>query len=317
MKRTTLSAVAVMQRSATRALLFAGLLLSGAQAHAQAGNAGMAFLKLGVSGRGIAMGEAMSAIANAAGAAHYNPAGVLAPGNGTTQFLLMHREWIQDVRTQFLGASVQLDDDNALGVAINTTTVSDIEIRTRPGTAEGSFTSRDFSFGIAYARRLSDHLKLGLGAKFLFEKIFVDEATGFAVDLGAQYRTPVEGLYVGLGFANLGSVSAMRNEKLTLPSLLRAGPAFSLQLEDLNSRLTSAADIVYVFPEKRATLGFGTEILFNNLVALRAGYQPGTHARGFSGGIGVQYNLFALDYAIIPLSANLGSGHAVTLTITF
>jgi len=285
--------------------------------YAQVGTSGLSFLKLGVSGRSVSMGDAMSASVYGAAATHYNPAGVFNNGETSTEFLLMHKEWIQDVRSQFLGASVQLNDESALGFSVNTATVSDIEIRTRPGTAEGTFSSRDYSLGLSYARSFSDDLKVGVTAKFLYEKIFVDESNGFAFDLGAQYKTPVDNLSVGLALANLGTTNDLRNEKITLPSLLRVGPAYTEELEGISSQLTVASDLLYIFPEKKAYLNVGGELLFNKVVAARVGYQLGSNGRGFSAGVGMQYGMFNLDYGFVPLSSNLGSGHTFSLGLSF
>jgi hypothetical protein len=276
----------------------------------------MAFLKLGVSGRAVAMGDAMSASANGAVATYYNPAGILGPENGSAQFLLMHREWIQDIRMQFLGVSVQLDEENALGLSVNTATVSDIQIRTRPGTAEGSFTSRDYVLTASYARRLSDKFQLGVTGKFLFEKIFVDDANGFAFDIGAQYRMPIENLRVGIALANLGSMNALRNEKITLPSLLRLGPAYTLNIESMTAQVMLASDLLYVFPEKRSYVNAGAEMLINDMVAARIGLQAGSTARRFVGGLGLRHGMFGIDYGFAPLSEDLGSAHTFSLTVT-
>ena len=77
---------------------------------AQAGGAGLSFLKLGTSAKGIAMGDAMSAHVTGSAATHYNPAGLPRSGEegNPGQILLMHKEWIQDTRTEFLAASVVL-----------------------------------------------------------------------------------------------------------------------------------------------------------------------------------------------------------------
>ncbi len=293
------------------------LLLGTHGGYAQAGKSGMAFLKLGVSGRAVALGDAMSASANGAAATYYNPAGLLGPENGSTQFLLMHREWIQDIRTQFLGVSVQLDDENALGLSINTATVSDIQIRTRPGSAEGTFTSRDYVLAASYARRFSDRFQLGVTGKFLFEKIFVDDAHGLAFDVGAQYRTPIENLRVGIALANLGSMNALRTEKITLPSLLRLGPAYTLDIESLTAQLMIASDFLYIVPEKRSYVNAGAELLINDMVAARIGLQAGSSARRFAGGLGVRHGMFGIDYGFAPLSENLGSAHTFSITVTF
>ncbi len=283
--------------------------------HAQAGKSGLSFLKLGVSAQGVSMGEAMSALADGAMATHYNPAGVFSRNVSSAQILLMHKEWIQDVRSEFLGASISLSEASALGISINTTTVSDIEIRTRPGTPEGTFTSRDYSLGATYARSVSDELKIGITGKFLFEKIYVDEATGYAIDFGAQYVTPIENLNVGLSVQNLGSLSEMRTEKLKLPSLVRLGPAYTFSVEDITSNITLASDFLYIFPEKKSYLGVGGEVLFNGTVAARVGYQLGSNARGMSAGVGIRHGMFAVDYAFLPLTSDMGSGHTFSLAL--
>ncbi len=284
--------------------------------HAQAGKSGLAFLKFGVSGRAVSMGDAMSASATGAVATHYNPAGLLGAASGSTQFLLMHREWVQDIRSQFLGVSVQLDEENALGVSVNTATVSDIQIRTRPGTAEGTFTSRDYALAASFAHSFSHELQVGISAKFLFEKIFVDDASGFAFDFGAQYRTPIEDLRVGLSLANLGRMNALRVERITLPSLLRVGPAYTFSLETMTSQLTIASDFLYIFPEKKSYVNVGGELVFNKVVAARVGFQAGSGARGLTTGLGVHHGMFEVDYGFSPLSDDLGSAHTFSLIVT-
>ena len=55
----------------------------------QPGQSGLAFLKLGVSGRGVAMGDALSALITGAAANYYNPAGLLAPTGAELMFTPM------------------------------------------------------------------------------------------------------------------------------------------------------------------------------------------------------------------------------------
>jgi hypothetical protein len=283
----------------------------------QAGNSGLSFLKLGVAGRGIAMGDAMSASVQGAPATYYNPAGLLTSRDtsSSVQLMFAHKEWIQDTRAEFLGAAVRISDNHALGFSVNTTTTSDIEIRTRPGPAEGTFTARDFSAGLSYAYGFTENLQFGTTLKFLYERIFVDETTGFAVDFGAQYRPPVEHLVIGIMLANLGGTKDLRNESIKLPALLRVGPAYILPVESVQSVVTVGADFVRIFPEQRNYLSLGGEFFFNQAVAARAGYQFGSEGRGLSAGIGLQYGIFIVDYAYAPLSSDLGNTHTISLAI--
>jgi len=294
-------------------LLFAG----GSRVLAQPGQSGMAFLKLGVSGRGTGMADAASALASGAAATYYNPAGLIPgeAGPGVSQLMFMHREWIQDTRMEFLGSSMSLGENNALGAAINSTTVSDIEVRTRPGPADGTFTSREFSVGLSFAHRFSPDLRIGVTGKFLYQKIFVDEGSGFAADVGAIWQSPFDSLKVGAAFSNLGSMSALRSEKTTLPSLFRLGPAYTFRIAQDQLAAAIAADFVRIFPERRNYFNTGAELRFNALFAARGGYQFGSEGRGLTLGLGISYGVLALDYAFAKISSDLGDAHTISLAI--
>ena len=302
----------------THVLLLVVPTLSSNIAFSQAGESGLAFLKLGISGRGIGMGDAMSAIVTGPAATYYNPAGILAtPGNSTSQLMFMHKEWIQDTRIEFLGSNVLLDDQNAIGFSLNSTTVSDIEIRTRPGPPDATFTARNLLVGASYARLLEDDLRIGISGKFLYQKILTDQSSGYGIDIGAQYKTPIEDLSVGAVVANIGRMSGLRGETTTLPSLLRIGPAYSFHTTDINSQISIASDFLYIFPESKSYLNLGGELLFNEIVAARAGYQFGSEGRGLSGGLGVVYDIVAVDYAYSHLTDDLGNTHTVSLSLNF
>ncbi len=285
--------------------------------YGQAGGSGLSFLKLGASARGIAMADAMSAHADGSAATYYNPAG-LPPSNevgNPGQILLMHKEWIQDTRTEFLAASVVLGPSQALGFSVNSTSVSDIEIRTRPGPPDGTFTTRGYAVGLSYSHKISEKVSAGITGKFLYEKILVDDASGIAFDFGAQYQSPIENLSFGAVLANIGSMSALRTESSTLPTLLRLGGAYGGNLESLSSEFLIATDLVVNFPASQILVGIGGELEFENTVALRSGYIVGSEGRGFSAGIGLKHGIVGFDYAYAPLSSELGTTHTFSLFV--
>ncbi len=288
-------------------------------ARAEGGASGMAFLKLGISARGVAMGDAMAASASGAAATYYNPAGIVPDRESTrtSDVLIMHKEWIQDTRTQFLGATFGLGEDHGIGFSLNTTSVSDIEIRTRPGEAEGTFSSRNLALGASYARRIGDDIQVGITARFLYEQILVDEASGVGGDIGLLYTTPIEGLKAGITLANIGAMSALRSESTRLPLLSRVGVAYPITVPSLNADLTLAADVLHLFREAKTLAAVGAEVSFAQTVAARAGYQTGSEGRGLSLGGGVRYGLFHFDYAFSRLAGELGSGHTIALGIRF
>ncbi|MDH4071107.1 MAG: PorV/PorQ family protein, partial [Ignavibacteria bacterium] len=282
---------------------------------AQAGGSGMSFLKLGTSAQGIAMADAMSAHVTGSAATYYNPAGLQPVASHSGEILLMHKEWIQDTRTEVLSAAAALSPSQALGLSINSTSVSDIEIRTRPGLPDGTFTSRNYAIGLTYAHRFSDHVVAGVTAKYLYEKILVDDASGLGFDIGVQYRPLVDGLSFGAVAANIGSMSALKTESSTLPTTLKLGGAFQGRLESLSSDFTLASDLQFITPASQTLLAVGGELLFEEAVAARAGYLFGSEGRGFSAGLGVRHGIVGFDYAYAPLTSELGSTHTFSLFV--
>jgi len=278
----------------------------------------MTFLTLGVSARGLAMGDAMSALASGAAATHYNPASLLTPDGqpSLTQILFSHKEWIQDTRSEFLGASVPLGNDQTIGFSLNTTTVSGIEVRVRPGPSEGTFTAREFSAGISYAQRIDSTISVGISGKFLYEKILIDEASGFAADAGVRWQTPFENILVGASVANIGSMNSFRTESTRLPTMLRVGPAYTFRVEESRLLCAVGADLVRVFPDGQTLVNAGGEVIINDFVAVRGGYQFGSDSRGLTLGIGILYKSLALDYAYARVGSDLGSGHTISLAVT-
>ena len=281
-------------------------------ASAQVGNSGMPLLKLSVTGRSLAMGYT-SALEDGPGAIQGNPAGVQypAPSSGT-RLLFTHQEWIQDARTEFLGASTPLSDSQTLCLSLLTTTVSNIEIRTVPGPAEGTFTSRDLALGLTYAQELSEEVRAGVTVRYLYQKIFVNDATGYSFDAGVRVGLPVEGLDAGVAILNLGQMTVLQQERTKLPAMARGGLSYHYKpIDDISLAVTG--DLVRIFPEKRFYGGVGGEVWFQQVVALRLGNEFGSDARGFAAGLGVAYGMFSLDYAFAKLSQDLGTTHTFTL----
>jgi hypothetical protein len=294
--------------------VFVAVCLGASTARAQSGETGLSFLKLGVGARSVGMGEAHAAVATDASATYYNPGGLAEAEK--TSILAMHKEWIQGVRTEFLGVNIPFEEF-AFGISINTTSVSDIQLRTQPGPPEGTFSSHDFAGSLSIARRVIPDLSLGVSFKFLYEKIFVDEASGYGVDIGALYVSPIEGLRFAAVASNIGSMGSLKTEDIRLPSLLRIGSAYVHDVDALHSTVTLGADILKVFREDNTHLHAGVEVNYQELVSFRAGYLTGYETRAFTAGLGLQRGIFRLDYGFSPQSQDLNSGHTLSVEVEF
>jgi hypothetical protein len=288
------------------------ILLSVSTLAQNAGNTGLSFLKFGFGARNIAMGDAGGVLSSDVTSLFYNPSKLGLSRDSEVMF--MHNEWIQDVRSEVIGARTVLF---GLPVAIgfNVTSIGNIEIRTRPGEPEGYFDANYFFGSLSTGFRITDNTGAGVSVKYLYEGLFEDEAAGVAFDFGIYYLTPLNGLTASASVRNLGSMNALRTEETKLPSEIRVGVLYEYRLSD-NFDLTGAAELLKYF-ETTTHMNLGTEVLYNNVLALRGGYQTGFESRGFTTGVGITWGNLRFDYAFLPFSLGIGNANLLSLQFRF
>src|SRR5262249_24672480 len=167
-------------------MMCAGMMLYQPSLFGQAGTAGLEFLKVGVGGRAVGMGEAYTSMASDPSATYFNPAALALSDNA--QLMLMHKEWFQDVKSEFISGTISLDRVK-LGLGLNETSISDIEVRSVPGPALETFTARNSSIGLTAAYEIDTAWSIGVTGKFLYEKIYAYDASGYGIDFGTVYTT--------------------------------------------------------------------------------------------------------------------------------
>lgn len=279
-----------------------------------AGNTGLSFLKFGYGARNIAMGDAGTSASNDITSLFYNPSRLASMENSEVFF--MHNEWIQDVRSEVIGVRSEVFGlQFALG--FNVTTISDIEVRTRPGEPDTKFDANYFYGSLSTGFDLSDDLSLGGTFKYIYEGMLADEAAGFAFDLGATYQLPYNGFSVSAAIRNLGSMNDLRVESTKLPAEIRIGPAYTFSLSDTKFRFTTVAEYHKYFDDDENHINIGAEVLYDNLIALRGGYQTGYESRDFTAGVGLMWGNLKFDYAFLPFQLGLGSANLFSLQFKF
>ena len=275
---------------------------------------GLSFLKLGAGSRAVGLGEAYTAVANDASATYWNPAGLLNL-NGT-ELIFTHNKWLQDITNEFAAVAFRTGK-NAFGISFMSNTIGGIERRVRASAEPlDVLTAHDIMFGLSYARRFGENLNLGMTAKYLYQKIYVESASGIAVDFGLQYATPLQGLKAGVALQNFGFMSRLQQESTKLPRIVRLGLAYQLPFQILNGDFLLAADWMKLL-ESASHLNLGFEYNFINYFALRFGYQTNYDDKAIHGGFGVTFNRYLLDYAYVPFSSDLGNSHRISVGVRF
>jgi len=285
-------------------IIIALFLTQMAAAGESGGSTGMAFLKVGVGARAAGMGEAFTAVSDDALATYWNPAGLLAAKLSNVS--LMHNRWLRDVTSQF-GALQFRRKASSLAFHVYSFSVDDIPVRDRPSSNPLEQTGANFlSIGASYARSLSQTLDFGVTVKYLFEKVFVYTADGYAADIGFRYTGFGEQITVAGVLQNLGSMSELLNESTKLPATLRLGAQYDL------SSVIIAGDLVKPF-EEDLRFNVGAEANVVRQIVLRAGYQAGYESRNVSFGAGIRKSSFHFDYSYTPFSDDLGNGQRISI----
>lgn len=280
-----------------------------------AGNTGLSFLKFGFGARNIAMGDAGTALSNDLTGLFYNPAKLVLTDN--SEVLFMHNQWIQGVTSEVIGAKTELWNI-PFAVGFNVTSVKDIPYRSIASPEpETSFGANYFFGSLSTGFFVTDEISFGATLKYLYEGLLNDEATGYGIDLGINYLLYIKGLTASVVVRNIGSMDALRNEATKLPTDLRLGTAYTHSLEKSKLDFTGGVEYQKYLDTEDDHFNFGGEVLYNKLVAARAGYQTGYESRGFTAGFGLMWGNLKFDYAFLPFSLGLGDANLFSLQFKF
>ncbi|QOR73517.1 PorV/PorQ family protein [Cruoricaptor ignavus] len=305
------------------------------------------FLNIGAGARGLAMGGAVISHQNDAYAPMWNPAG-LTGVESDWQGAAMHAEYFESIaKYDYISYAKALDNNGgALALSLVRLGIDDILDTTQMIDPEGNidydkiskFSQADYAGLISYAFRLNQRVDVGATAKIVYRNVgkFAN-GFGFGFDVGALYHADSGWNFGGMLRDATTTVNFWKiNEEklsatvegeefnpapedrleLTMPKLnLGASRNFTLS-RDLS--LLPEVGINVDFAKTAAVIStdfasitpyFGAELVYDNLIFLRAGvnrFQTITDIENEkrkvsfqpSAGIGVRYRGVTVDYAI-------------------
>lgn len=276
-------------------------------------NGSMPLLKIAPDARSAALGEAGAAGSEGVVAAFHNPA--LLSFAETSQASFAYTDWLLDLSIQS-GALLFHYSRLSLGLSFSVLTTPDIERRVLPADDPiETFDAHDLSAGFSCGYRLTDQMALGLTARYLYQQISVEEASGIGVDLGMAYHLIPMGVIVAGAVRNIGRMDPLQQERSPLPTSLDAGLSGTVITHD-DFGLLALGDLQY-FTDDDLRLHAGLEGSWKDSFFLRAGYQSGSELRSFSGGAGLGWRGYHFDYAYQPFSEDFEASHRFTLNIDF
>lgn len=269
-----------------------------------AGEAGANFLKIGVSARASAMGEAFCAVADDISSIYYNPAGLAQIKQKTVG--VMHTDWLQEVNYEFLAYAEPYREDKAFGVALSYLGMSKMKMKDINNETLGDFDAQDLALSIAYAQKINGKLYAGANLKFIQQKLEEEISSSAAIDIGLLYKR--DDLSFGSCLSNLGTGVKFIKDKESLPLNLKVGIAYKL----LDNRVTLGLDINKP-QDNNLNFGVGAEYQLTNNLSLRTGYNSKNElGNGVGFGAGIRLKKLSLDYCFLPYE-RLGDVQRVSL----
>lgn len=272
-----------------------------------AGAASWPFLKMDIGARAAALGG--TGLINSGSLAVFaNPALLAHQGASLTA---SHNSWFGRTDQQVLAAVFPGGDRLRASLAFRILNTGGLEYRETPSSEPtGTFDVTDLSLNAAVGMRLGDSFSIGAGAKFIREKVWIEESSGLCFDLGVL-STPADGLVLSAAVQNIGPAAVMASREYRLPRTIRAAAGYTVP-SPVGS-LTVSAEVQKPI-DNSPREGIGLEYQPLSWVALRGGYRINDPSSTITAGMGFSQLGWVLDYAYVPGDHGLGDTHRFTLT---
>lgn len=278
--------------------------------HRKAGTSGLAFLKIDVGTRAVAMGRTMTAIPDGIGAVYGNPAGLLKIHD--KEFSMTYNTWLADMKYSHIGYGLPMSDKTAIAFSGSVLDYGKLTGRDLNGYPTGTFGGGDRMLAFTFAYRRSPTLGLGMTMKAMSEKLDDNKAKAVGFDFGMIQQTPIPGLFLGAAVQNLGSRIKFIQQADPMPFTYRGGIAWNL----FERRLQLGMDVL----KRRDSFmeyNVGMEYRPIKPMALRAGWSTENDLDdGLTAGFGMDFSFLHFDYAFVPYGG-LGNTHRMTLTFRY
>ena len=280
------------------------------------------FMKIPIGARATAMGGAFVAVADDASAVFWNPAGIARLSGNV--IAVHHLNWVSDINLTQATYVFSLGFlPGMLAVNARSLYMDDLERTTvyQPN-GDGTFFDAGYSsFGLTYARSLTDKFSVGLTASLVHAGLDDLSSNALSFDVGTLYDTGYRSLKIGMEIANMGSELSYIDgtEPSRLPILFRVGASVNV-VNSLEHHVLATGEFSHP-PDNKERLNGGFEYAFKDFFFLRGGYNFGYDVESLTGGLGVKFptslaSETRFDYSYTDLD-DLAAAHRFSLEIDF
>ncbi|MFH1096472.1 MAG: PorV/PorQ family protein [Candidatus Desantisbacteria bacterium] len=244
-------------------------------------------LEFGSGVRPTAMGEAFCGVADDINAIFLNPAGIA--WLNKKEISMGHDNYFQGLKLESISGIYPVEDILAcVGLNISMLRIGEIVGMDSKGNKIPNLDAGDSLVTLSFAQIMDEDMRLGLGLgiKWIHQRIAEEKASGMACDIGVLYKSKYKDCpyTVGAVVQNIGEKIGFVREKYGLPLNFKIGISSRM----LRDKILCAIDLNKPIKDK-VYLNIGSEYRITDNIALRAGFN-GKNAvdMGMSAGIGVK-----------------------------
>ncbi|NQV38497.1 MAG: PorV/PorQ family protein [Candidatus Marinimicrobia bacterium] len=305
-------------------------------ASSSVGSATGQFLEVNLNVRNMGMGNAATSMVMGSAANYVNPAGAV-DFLGSNQFDLYTStvKWPADIQFGAISVAYKVRSLGVFSLSALYVNYGD-EVRTTPDApfGDGYFSIGGSSLALSFSRYITDKFSFGFTVKNVSEDYDGSGYSQFAFDIGTLFRTGYKNINIGMSILNFSKEAQFSGKFLDysdpvkfslgekseygnwpLPMTFRTGISMEVFSNDIiKSKI--AADMIH--PNNNDEVyGIGAEIIYNEYIILRSGYQIGSDIQGLCLGGGLRlFNNIGVDYAL-NMMKYFGPRHRFAFNLKF
>ena len=247
-----------------------------------------AFLKIGVGARGIAMGDAYTAVGDDVSAIFWNPAGI-----GRLQgvnYLVSYNRWFVDTEV-YAAALTYRVAKGVVGISLRSFRTGGVEERTifQPTGTGRMVEGNAIVAGLTYAAQPTNKLSVGVRLRYARQTIFTQSSGTPIMDIGTHFHTGFKSIRLSMSLKNLGKDVTYVENSYYMPLNFTTGAAMEIygnKEEGDPTYLTVAGEVAYAV-DFAARAHIGGELVLAKLLAVRGGYKFNYDAESWTMGGGL------------------------------
>lgn len=301
---------------------------------------GNEFLKIGIGGRQLGMGNSGVAISKDVTGGFLNPSNLA--NLSEAEIILQHDERFGElINFDYFALAYPYKNDFTLGLSVIRLGIDGIpDTRNALVDSDGNgvldnydridydkvtyHNASDWAFILSYAKKYSENIFYGANIKIIYRDLMSNNAFGIGFDFGIKYL-PFNNFYTGACLNDVTTTYLAWNTgtKELIPPMLKLGAGYSLDI--FNGILTPAIDFDFHFDGRKyasmtsiGSIGMdihsGLEFLYKDIIALRLGY---SEVKQLTLGAGIKIYRLNIDYAFAKFNSenDLGNTHRISLKL--